>query len=164
MTDRERRIQSCVDHINTAVDVDPWAKELVAEMGKEILKAQLSGEGTTSDYISRQAAIDICNNVIDLWQGQLGEGALVAIKNAINNLPSVQPYTDEEIQKIQELEQAQLDKTFELGEESAKAEIVRCKDCIRYHQPSCLMAYDGKEWSEDNGFCHVGEREEDDFR
>ena len=44
-----------------------------------------------SDAISRQGAIDICNNVIDLWQGQLGEGALVAIKNAINNLPSAQP-------------------------------------------------------------------------
>ena len=43
------------------------------------------------DCISRLGAIDICNNVIDLWQGQLGEGALVAIKNAINNLPSVQP-------------------------------------------------------------------------
>ena len=96
------RIQSCIDHINTAVDVDPWAKELVAEMGKEILKAQLSKEDATSDLqqtcnqlatdcISRQAVIDICNHAIDLWQGQLGEGALVAIKNAINNLPSVQP-------------------------------------------------------------------------
>ena len=124
MTKDKSRIQSCIDHINTAVDVDPWAKELVAEIGKEILKAQFSGEGTTSDCISRQAAIDICNNAIDLWQGQLGEGALVAIKNAINNLPSVQPYTDEEIQKIQELEQAQLDKAFELGREDAKPEIM----------------------------------------
>ena len=112
MTKDKSRIQSCIDHINTAVDVDPWAKELVAEMGKEILKAQLSKEDATSDCISRQAAIrwvktecnpygkptlsrqaviDICNHVIDLWEGQLGEGALVAIKNAINNLPSVQP-------------------------------------------------------------------------
>ena len=32
------RIQSCIDHINTAIDVDPWAKELVIEMGAEILK------------------------------------------------------------------------------------------------------------------------------
>ena len=102
MTKDKSRIQSCIDHINTAIDVDPWAKELVAEMGKEVLKAQLSGEDATSDLqqtcnqlatdcISRQAVIDICNHVIDLWQGQLGEGALVAIKNAINNLPSVQP-------------------------------------------------------------------------
>ena len=26
------RIQSCVDHINTAVDVDPWAKEMAEEL------------------------------------------------------------------------------------------------------------------------------------
>ena len=91
MTNDKSLIQSCVDHINTAVDVDPWAKELVVEMAAEALMTQLSGEGTTSDCISKQGAIDICNIVIDLWQGQLGEGALVAIKNAINNLPSAQP-------------------------------------------------------------------------
>ena len=64
-------------------------------MAIEALKTQLPKEDTTSDCISRQAVIDICNNVIDLWEGQLGEGALVAIKNAINNLPSVQPETCE---------------------------------------------------------------------
>ena len=31
MTDRERRIQSCIDHINTAIDVDPWAKKLAEQ-------------------------------------------------------------------------------------------------------------------------------------
>ena len=28
MTNEERKIQSCIDHINSAIDVDPWAKEL----------------------------------------------------------------------------------------------------------------------------------------
>ena len=31
MTDLERRITSCIDHINTAVDVDPWARELAEQ-------------------------------------------------------------------------------------------------------------------------------------
>lgn len=31
MTDLERRINSCIDHINTAVDVDPWAQELATK-------------------------------------------------------------------------------------------------------------------------------------
>ena len=44
---------------------------------------------------------------------------------------------------------------------SIQPEIIQCKDCIRYHEPSCLMAYDGKEWSEDHGFCHAGERRTD---
>lgn len=65
--------------------------EEAVQMAVEALKAQLTEKDTTSDCISKQGAIDICNIVIDLWQGQLGEGALVAIKNAINNLPSVQP-------------------------------------------------------------------------
>ena len=181
MTDQERRIQSCIDHINTAVDVDPWAKELVAEMGKEILKAQLSKEDTTSDCISRQeairiasgychftnvakeleklpsvqpvdkdinvsckdaisrqAVIDICNNVIDLWEGQLGEGALVAIKNAINNLPSAQP------------------------------DIIRCRDCKHYYFADNRIPQErrytcelyGDRWQPDD-YCSSAERRTD---
>lgn len=37
-------------------------------------------------------------------------------------LPPAQPYTDEEIQKMQDLEQAQLDKAYELGRQSAQSE------------------------------------------
>lgn len=43
------------------------------------------------DLISRQAAISICDNAIDLWNGQLGTGALVAVRDAIMALPSAQP-------------------------------------------------------------------------
>lgn len=99
MTDRERRIQSCIDHINTAVDVDPWAKELVAEMGKEILKAQLSGEGTTSDCISRQAALELGDNLRDDLPDDEQIAAAVMAHNEgiieyqtkLSLLPSVQP-------------------------------------------------------------------------
>lgn len=48
------------------------------------------------------------------------------------------------------------------GLPSAQPEIIRCKECIRYHEPSCLMVYDGKEWAEDNGFCHAGKRRTDE--
>ena len=81
MTKDKSRIQSCIDHINTAVDVDPWAKELVAEMGKEILKAQLSCEGTTSDCIGRQAAIRIAS----------GYCHPANVAKELAKLPSVQP-------------------------------------------------------------------------
>lgn len=40
------------------------------------------------ELISRQAAIDICTSAIDLWSGQLGEGALVAVRDRIAGLPS----------------------------------------------------------------------------
>ena len=43
------------------------------------------------DYVSRQAAIDICANAIDLWHGQLGEGALVAVRDKIAELTPVEP-------------------------------------------------------------------------
>ncbi len=29
------QIQSCIDHIKTALDVDPWAKEMAADLLKE---------------------------------------------------------------------------------------------------------------------------------
>lgn len=44
----------------------------------------------TDDMISKQAAIDICTSAIDLWNGQLGEGALVAVRDKIAELPSAE--------------------------------------------------------------------------
>lgn len=41
--------------------------------------------------IYRKQALDICNGAIDLWHGQLGEGALVAVRDKISELPSAQP-------------------------------------------------------------------------
>ena len=46
------------------------------------------------DLISRQAAIDVCNKAIDLWQGQLGEGIVIAVRKKIEELPSAQPRED----------------------------------------------------------------------
>lgn len=42
------------------------------------------------DTISRKAVLDICDNAIDLWKGQLGAGALVAIRESIAELPPAQ--------------------------------------------------------------------------
>ena len=47
-----------------------------------------------SDLISRQEAIDVCNKAIDLWQGQLGEGIVIAVRKKIEELPSAQPRED----------------------------------------------------------------------
>ena len=52
-------IECAIRHIQTAVDVDPWAVEIAVEA----MKTQLSAEGTTSDLISRQAAIDALDNI-----------------------------------------------------------------------------------------------------
>lgn len=39
-----------------------------------------------------------------------------AIRKAMDTMPTIElPYTDEEIQAMQDLEQAQLDKAYELG-------------------------------------------------
>ena len=35
MTERKVPVQSLIDHIKTAVDVDPWAKEMAEELLKE---------------------------------------------------------------------------------------------------------------------------------
>lgn len=44
-----------------------------------------------SDLISRHEAIEICEFAISLWDGQLGSGALMAVKESIQSLPSVEP-------------------------------------------------------------------------
>ena len=77
-----------------------------------------------SDLIERQAAIDAMAELQGIASTKAELKGISKAWKWIKKLPSVQPYTDEEIQKIQELEQAQLDKAFELGREDAKPEIM----------------------------------------
>ena len=88
-----------------------------------------------SDLIDRAAAIDalMAWEEGSIWDEEClkhrGEPGWVAPSDVIENLPSAPQYTDEEIQKMQDLEQAELQKAYECGRASAQPEIVRCKDC-----------------------------------
>lgn len=64
------------------------------------------------------------------------------------SLPSAQLYTEAEIQNMQDLEQAELAKAFELGKQDAQTEITRCKDCIYFDR-----YVDGIEKYQWDGFC-----------
>lgn len=64
------------------------------------------------DAVSRQALIDKATS----WDAHFTDSEKAVSLTDIMSLPSVTPkYTDEEIQKMQELEQAQLEKAYELG-------------------------------------------------
>ena len=79
------------------------------------------------DAISREAVIQIIANKLNPCTDMFKCLEMSEIKEDVENLPSVTPkFTDTEIQKMQELEQAQLDKAYELG----KAEMQPCEDCI----------------------------------
>lgn len=68
-----------------------------------------------SCYISRQTAIDRIRGTG--YADQIKENVIMILMC----LPSVQPeFTDSEIQKMQELEQAQIKKAYELGFEEGK--------------------------------------------
>lgn len=78
------------------------------------------------DLIDRQEAIvAVCESVCE---GGLCRFLCPEI-NALKALPSAQPYTDEEIRRIQELEQAQLDKIRELAYQDGKADAMRWIPC-----------------------------------
>lgn len=102
------------------------------------------------DLISKQAAIDAMAEL----QGRASTKAeLKGISKAwkwIKKLPPVQPYTDEEIQKIQELEQAQLDKAFSLGREDAKPQWIpvakRLPEDGGYYIVTENISEDGDKW------------------
>ena len=91
-----------------------------------------------NDLISRQAVIDAIDSVL-----VEDESCKVWFKLAVKNLPSAQPYTDEEIQKMQDIEQAQLYKAYERG----KADALRWIPCSeRLPEESgtyTVTAYDG---------------------
>ena len=80
------------------------------------------------DVISRQAAIDALGKdpgfKVRLFGKSYDEGRSDQWFRDVYKLttvPSVQPYTDEEIRRIQELEQAQFDKMYELGYQAGHA-------------------------------------------
>lgn len=74
-----------------------------------------------SNCIERQAAIDAVNEWLKLYVINRTMSNITSIQDILRHLPSAQPeFTDSEIQKMQELEQAQIKKAYELGFEEGK--------------------------------------------
>ena len=74
-----------------AVQCNGDIRELLDELENLPTIQPVVTDTNVGDTISRQAALNICKGAIDLWHGQLGEGALVAVRDRISELPSVQP-------------------------------------------------------------------------
>ena len=78
-----------------------------------------------SDLIDRKMAIDVIDKIFpaDPMRNEYTQGITCGAALAmeyIKQLPSAEPYTDQEILTMQELEQAQIQKAFELGREDAE--------------------------------------------
>ena len=100
--------------------------EFHTKHGKTVKFVKCTDE-RTGDLISRQAAIDALN---DEYHGMISDESMkiYQIINWLSELPSAQPYTEAEIQKMQELEQAQLNKAYELGRQSVQPEPLTDKE------------------------------------
>ena len=110
------------------------------------------------DLISRQAAIGAVSNMLRRKFGIGGDLAEITLAE----LPSAQPYTDEEIQKMQDIEQAQLDKAYEMGKADAMAEIIHCKDCYYRLGRYCHYRYTTGLFISADHYCGFAKRQEDD--
>ena len=117
-----------------------------------------------NDLISRAAAIEALGERPMVW---IGSDYELGAKNqydadvlALKTVPSAQPYTDEEIQKMQDIEQAQLDKAYEMGKADAMAEIIHCKDCIYRSGRYCHYRYTYGLFIAENHYCKFAERRE----
>ena len=78
----------------------------------------------THDLVSRRAAIEAVHKEFDeclVWD-ESGKHTADEVERILTDVPSAQPYTEEEIQAMQDLEQAQLDKAYQIGMESAQPE------------------------------------------
>lgn len=131
-----------------------------------------------SDPIERQAAIDAINKYACNTQ-RIYE----AIKTLPSAQPSAQPYSEADIQKIQDLEQAEIQKAFELGKgegrKEAQPEIIRCKECKHqekffhedkrrkedgYYIFGCELASEYSHVCLDEDFCSRAERRTDEVQ
>ena len=96
---------------------------------------------TDSDTISRANAIEICDHAIDLLKGQFGAGALVAIKESIEELPPVQPAPSQVAKDISRIVENGQDMRVIGQPERIKGHWVngRCDKCNE-HAPFWAMA------------------------
>jgi hypothetical protein len=121
MTNEEaiENLKGCVCGYEVGDDGKPNGN-VTADLTQEIIDMAIKAleQEPCEDCISREEVSKLLN---DGWRKGIYP------RDAIMALPSVTPkFTDAEIQKMQELEQAQLDKAYELG----KAEMQPCEDCI----------------------------------
>lgn len=143
-------------------------KEEAINILKTTRKAFQAADNQTSclDTISRQAAIDAVLDRMDV-EKHGRDAKPEEIQWTLEKLPSAQPYTEEQLQKMQDLEQAEIEKAYELGRKDAKAEIVRCKDC-RWSDANEIGDLSechhvrGLVNASPNGYCNFAERRTDD--
>lgn len=72
------------------------------------------------DLISRKVAIKAIESLQDCYNGFSDTFDKACIIGVLDELPSAYPYSDAEIQKMQDLEQAQFDKVYQIGYEEGK--------------------------------------------
>ena len=125
-----------------------------------------------NDCISRQAAVEgLTGYIDDTGIFNQDKWFVHGIKTAITHLkslPSAQPtYTDAEVQKMQDMEQTQIEKAFDLGREDAMAEIIHCGECK--HADYSMKDVLGRIYCLNHGFywdalayCSYAERRTDD--
>lgn len=97
------------------------------------------------DYISRQAVIDVLKGLEFRQYIEFGEDTREVCliraekaQDALKRLPSAQLYTDEEIQKMQEIEQTQIQKAFALGREDAESKYSGVYDQVRWERDTAV--------------------------
>lgn len=73
MTEHKVPVQSLIDHIKTAIDVDPWAKKMVEELLKEQPEIVRCKECHYGEPVKNGAGDDCiqCNNDDLWWEGML---------------------------------------------------------------------------------------------
>lgn len=88
-----------------------------------------------SDLIKRQDAIDAVRKSYDEILDFSSDGHTIAdsVEDIINTVLSAQPsYTDVEIQKMQDLESAEIEKAYQLGYEEGKKDAQPERESIKW--------------------------------
>jgi hypothetical protein len=86
MINKKDRIEAAIRHIQTSVDIDPWAMELAVEALKAQIATDTNVGSKDGDTIYRQDAILAVKS-----RDWLTEGAKEALTDRLEKLPSAQP-------------------------------------------------------------------------
>lgn len=121
--------EEAITILNRQIDDDPFARTEYRKQVHEALNMGIKAleQKPSEDTISRQAVLskfkEVCfsKEWVQFRIDYGSHGQRDFLINYIEQLPSITPhYTDVEIQKMQEMEQAEIQKAYELGKASQK--------------------------------------------
>ena len=120
-----------IETLETLPSVRP---EVLACGNGELVK---ESDGLVNDLVKDCIGRQVVAKWLERWDGHVDKDIIERMKLRVIDIPSAQPtFTEAEIQRMQDLESAEIEKAYQLGYEEGKKERMTCDGCKYANHPT----------------------------